>query len=131
MILADGPTHPVREHDLGVREVAQQHPHRPPPDPGIRRVIYSGRARSKLARQIPLLLGRPDAVVIFEQDNDFPLLSGGVNIHIDRRQPGMCQTEAGGILPRLGFLGRWSITVLRTLWYAARLRPYVSPNKYG
>lgn len=101
------------------------------PDPAVRRVVYSSRRRSRFRRQLTFLARAPDAVVVYEQDNDFPLVASGLNIHIDRRQPDKCQIEPDGPVHRLVFLARWFLTAARTLWFAARLRPYVSPTKYG
>jgi GT2 family glycosyltransferase len=99
-----------------------------PPD---ERIVYSPRLRSRLWRQLPLLRRPPDAVVIFDQTNDFPLLRGGRNVHIDLKWPDKAQVERDGIGPRVAFLARWVPTVLRSLWYVALLGPYQPPNRYG
>lgn len=99
--------------------------------PADERIVYSRRLRSKLLRQVPLLRRRPTAVVVFDQTNDFPLLCGGRNIHIDLKWPDQAQVERDGLGPRLAFMARWLPTALRSLWYVALLRPYRSPNRYG
>lgn len=95
------------------------------------RVVYAGRWLSRLRRQAGLLFNRPDAVVVFDQNNDFPLLRARYNVHVDRRQAAKCQVEAGGIGRVLAFLGRWVRTAARVLVYAGTLRPSVPTSKYG
>lgn len=99
-----------------------------PPD---ERIVYSPRLRSRLWRQLPLLRRPPDAVIVFDQTNDFPLLCGGRNVHIDLKWPDQAQVERDGLGPRLAFLARWVPSALRSIWYVALLRPYRSPNRYG
>jgi len=98
---------------------------------GVERIVYSGRSRSKVRRQLPLLLGPPDGVVVFNQYNDFPILRGAHNIHIDRRRAAQCQVERDTIAARARFFARWAGTCLRALLRIATLRPYSSPTKYG
>lgn len=95
------------------------------------RVVYSTRWRSKMRRQKGLVLGAPTAVVVFDQSNDFPLLRGRWNVHIDQRQPQKAQIERDGLGPRLAFWMRWVKTGFASVTYAARVRPYVSKGKYG
>lgn len=96
-----------------------------------RRVVYARRLLSRLRRQVGLLLNAPDAAVVFDQDNDFPLARAPLNIHVDRRQPTKCQIESGGLAAMLSFLARWLGTVLRATVYTRTLKPYASPSKYG
>ncbi len=103
----------------------------PPPEGVARRVVYSRRLISRLRRQIGTFLNAPDAVVVFDQDNDFPCLRAPFNIPIDRRQPGRCQVERGGPIAGLAFLRRWALTALRAILYASRLRPHVASGRYG
>ena len=51
-----------------------------------RRVVYAGRFLSRMKRQRSFVLDRPDAVVVFDQDNDFPVMRARFNVHVDRRQ---------------------------------------------
>lgn len=95
------------------------------------RVIYSFRKRSKIRRQIGLLFSPPTAVVVFDQTNDFPLVRGTWNVHIDRRQPGKAQIERDGLGPRLAYAARWLRTAAASAWYAARVRPYEPKGRYG
>lgn len=96
------------------------------------RVIYSWRRRSKfMRRQVPFLLRPPTAVVVFDQTNDFPLMRGAWNVHIDRRQPGKAQIERDGLGPRLAYVARWLRTGVASVLYAARARPYKSKGRYG
>jgi GT2 family glycosyltransferase len=96
----------------------------------VERVIYSRRLRSKLFRQLAFVR-RPRAVVVFDQTNDFPLLRGRHNVHIDRKWPGQAQVERDGLGPRLAFGVRWGATCLASVWYALTVRPYKSPHKFG
>ncbi len=98
---------------------------------GAERLVYSGRRRSKLRRQLRQLTDRPDAVVIFENDCDFPLLTSGVNVHIDRRRLGECQVEDFSLAGRTSFACRWLATSLRAAWYLATLKPFVRTGRYG
>ena len=98
---------------------------------GIGRVEYSRRMRSKLFRQLSLLLRAPRAVIVFDQTCDLPLVRGRHNVHIDRKWPELAQVERDGALPRAGFLCRWAWTVGRAAVYSALLRPYRSPHRYG
>lgn len=105
------------------------------PDPGGRewpeRVTFAPRRLSKCRVNARFLLSPPDATVIFDQHNDFPLLRSRANIHIDRRRAGVAQQEPDGVLRRAAFLARWSVTAVRSLMYAARVKPYVRTGRYG
>ncbi len=94
------------------------------------RLIYSHRRRSKLRRQMDLR-GGPQALVVFDNDCDFPLFRRGVNVHIDRRREGECQIEPFGIRTRIAFAWRWSITALRAAVYLITLRPFHRTSRYG
>jgi hypothetical protein len=98
---------------------------------GVERVVYSARRRSRLRRQLPLSRRRPRGVVVFEQVNDFPLLFGGWNIHVDPKTPDRCQIEEDGPAVRAAFLLRWLGTCVRCAVYAAGVRPFRSTEKYG
>lgn len=95
------------------------------------RVVYSPKLRSKLRRQLPFIRKKSDAVVVFDQTCDFPLLRGTYNIHVDRKKPTMAQIEHDGFGKRMAFLCRWLPVVVRAVVYCVTLRPYVSKNKYG
>ncbi len=98
---------------------------------GVERVVYSSRPRSKLFRQLAFVQRRPRAVVVFDQTNDFPLVRGRHNVHIDRKWPDQAQVERDGLGPRLAFGVRWGATCLASVWYALTVRPYKSPHKFG
>lgn len=104
--------------------------HEPPPQ-GVERVVYSTRKRSRLRRAAQIARARPDAAVVFEQVNDFPLLTGGRNIHIDPKSPGTCQIERDTLGVRARFLLAWVGACVRCAWYVLRLRPFRSTEKYG
>lgn len=93
------------------------------PPRGVERVVYSGRRRSKVRRQASLLLRPVRAAVVFDQSNDFPLLSGGHNLHIDRKSPSQVQVEDDGLGPRLEFFARWLATRARGLAWCRRATP--------
>lgn len=95
------------------------------------RIVFRPTRSSKWKSQRRLLLFPADAVVVFDQHNDFPLLRSRANIHIDRRRPGEAQVERDGLLVRAAFAARWLRTGLRSLWYAMRIRPFVRTGKYG
>ena len=102
-----------------------------PPPPGVARVVYSRKWRSRLRRHLALLAHRPDAAVVFDQTNDFPLLFGGWNVHIDTKSLEHCRVEREGLGPRTRFTWAWLRTCARCVAYAARVRPFRSPEKYG
>lgn len=94
-----------------------------PAPAGVTRVVYSRRRRSKFRRQLVLLARVPQAAVVFDQSNDFPMLSGGYNLHIDRKNPSMVQVEDDGVGPRLDFLSRWIATRARGLRWSRSATP--------
>jgi GT2 family glycosyltransferase len=100
-------------------------------DPKVQRIVYSRRLRSRLLRQWPLLRRPARAVVVFDQTNDFPLLRGAHNLHIDLKWPTQGQLERDGLLPRLGFLAGWVPLGFRVVFHSLLVRPYKSPDKYG
>lgn len=85
----------------------------PPAPPGARRIIYSFRARSKIRRQLPLLLRPPAAVVIFDGRGDFPLITGRAVLHIDRASPDVCEVERASLAQRIWFIFRWVRVMLK------------------
>jgi hypothetical protein len=95
------------------------------------RIVFSPNRSSKWRSQRAMLGAPPEAVLIFDQHNDFPLIRSRGNIHLDRRRPGMAQVERDGLGLRLAFLRRWAATAVRSAWYAMRVRPYVRKGKYG
>lgn len=101
------------------------------PPAGVERVVYARRWASRLRRQLALLGRRPHAAVVFDQVNDFPLLFGRRNIHIDPKDLCRCQVEKDSPGRRARFLAAWALTALRCAVYTARLRPSRSTDKYG
>ncbi|MGD1917248.1 MAG: glycosyltransferase family 2 protein [Phycisphaerales bacterium] len=83
-------------------------------------IIYHPSMRSRLSSQSKLLLRPPDACIVFDSHNDFPLLRCPPTIHIDRRTPDQCQIERDGIRGRLAFFARWTATAFRATWYCLR-----------
>lgn len=98
---------------------------------GVDRVVYSHRWRSRLRRQLGFLLSPPEAVVVFDQTNDFPMLSGGSNLHIDRKAPLMVQVEEDGLGPRLEFLSRWLGTRFRAARWCRRATQHTEETRHG
>lgn len=101
------------------------------PPAGVERVVYAGNWKSRVRRNLDLLGKRPDAAVVFEQLNDFPLLFGKHNVHMDPKDLAQCQIESDRPLARTAFVGRWLATCLRCAWYVTTLKPFRSPEKYG
>ncbi len=101
------------------------------PHPRPERIRFVPNRRSKWRGNRPYLRKPPDAVVIFDQHNDFPMIRSRANIHIDRRRAGLAQVERDGIGPRLAFLRRWVGTAVRSVAYALTVRPYVRTGRYG
>lgn len=99
-----------------------------PPDA----IVYGGRRASKLKKQLHIRKAAPNAVVVFDQTNDFPALSiGGYNLHIDQKKPTVAQVERDGWIARAGFMVRWAPIALRCLYFAATVKPYRSATRYG
>jgi hypothetical protein len=101
------------------------------PPPGVERVVYSARVRSRLRRAAGLWSRRPDAAVVFGQANDFPLPFGRCNIHIDPKDPERCQVERDTPGGRVRFGWAWLGACARCAVYVLRLRPFRSTEKYG
>ncbi|HYE01826.1 MAG TPA: glycosyltransferase family 2 protein [Phycisphaerales bacterium] len=99
--------------------------------PPAEEVVYGHRRRSRLKKQLPFLRRPPTAVVVVDQSNDFPMLRGRWNIHIDPKRPGMAQVERDGPRARAAFLARWLVTAARVGRFVLTVRPYTSPTKYG
>ncbi len=102
------------------------------PNPPADAMLYGGRWPSRLKKQLHLFARRPDAVVVFEQTNDLPVLfRGGWNLHIDQKKPTITQVERDGWLARLRFIGRWVPTAARCTLYACTIKPYQRTGRYG
>jgi GT2 family glycosyltransferase/glycosyltransferase involved in cell wall biosynthesis len=95
------------------------------------RVIFGHTLKSRIFRQKSLIARPPRAVVVFDQTNDMPLVTGGWNIHIDLKKPGSAQIERDGVLARARFGWRWARSLARCGWYALRVRPYDRAHQYG
>ncbi|MCA9298980.1 MAG: glycosyltransferase, partial [Phycisphaerales bacterium] len=105
--------------------------HDDPEEPGDRHIVYSWRKRSKLRRQLGLLLTPPKVLVAFDQCGDFPLLTGSLDGHIDSRAPELIQIDRNGIGRRLAFLVVWCWTGVRIVWHVATLKRHESEGRYG
>jgi GT2 family glycosyltransferase len=94
-------------------------------------VVFGRSIKSRCKRMLTTAGMDFDAVVVFDQTNDLPLLRGRHNIHIDMKKPTVAQRERDGLGPRAAFLWRWLKAAPRCAWYALRIRPYVSTDRYG
>ncbi len=103
--------------------------HDSPAPEGVERIVYSGRRRSKLRRQVAIVVNPPEAVVVFDQSNDFPLLTGGHNLHVDRKTPTRVQVEEDGLGPRLDFLTKWVTTRFRARAWCRRAMPPIHDSR--
>lgn len=101
------------------------------PSAAPERIVFQANRASKWRANRPFLRRPPDAVVVFDQHNDFPLIRSRGNIHIDRRRAGVAQYERDGIRLRLAFAMKWLWTAVRSVVYAARVKPYVRTGRYG
>ena len=96
-----------------------------------RRIRFQPNRKSKWRAQRDYLRTAPDAAVVFDQSNDFPLVRSRWNIHVDRRRPEHAQAEPDGLLLRARFLARWLATAVRAAVYALTVRPRPHKGKYG
>lgn len=64
----------------------------------------------QLRRQLDFFEHWPDAAVVFDHTNDFPLAYTGWNVHIDRRQPAKAKIEWDGWIPRLTIAAKLAMT---------------------
>jgi GT2 family glycosyltransferase len=99
--------------------------------PHPRRIVFAPTRDSKWEAQRDFLREPADAVVVFDQSNELPLIRSRFNIHIDRRRPDVAQTERDGWRPRLRFYARWADTACRCLLYTLAARPRAHDGKYG
>jgi GT2 family glycosyltransferase len=112
--------------DPSPRHASALEPARLPP-----RWVYSSRLRSRLYRQLPLLLRPPRAVVVFDQTCDVPVLRGGWNVHVERGEPGRARLERDGPVPRLLLLARWGPTLVRVSWHVLTLCRSPRAGRFG
>ncbi len=112
----------------------------PDPGPGTRgsgpafnpaRFCFQPNRRSKWWAQRRYIARPADAVVVFDQHNDFPLVRSRANVHVDRRTPGVVQIERDGLARRAAFFLRWAWTSLRAPIYALTVRPRTTSERYG
>lgn len=95
------------------------------------RIIYSHRWQSKLYRQKDMVFDPPRAVVIWDQVNDFPLLRGDYNVHIDRKAITRAQIERGGQFAKLKKAVKIGLTLVRAAAYSF-VRPFVvNTSRFG
>lgn len=100
-------------------------------DAGTGDITYAPSTRSRLRHQFPLLTKPPDACVVLNNTNDFPLLRCPTTLHVDHRTPDRCQVEHDSPAHRLAFFCRWSATVVRAIWYVLRNKPQQPPAPFG
>lgn len=80
---------------------------------GAQRVVYSDNKRSKIRRQFPLLLQRSVACVVFDHENDFPLLAAPAALHIDTSKPESAVVERQPLGARIACMARVGRTMLK------------------
>jgi GT2 family glycosyltransferase len=95
------------------------------------RVIYSTRKRSKFRRQIGLFARPAKAVIVLDHYCEFPLLTGGHNIHVDRKDLSKGYVEADGVGSRIGFGLKLVGTAVRAAWYSMTFGTKAPGGKYG
>lgn len=100
-------------------------------DAGSGDVTYAPTTRSRIYRQLPFLTNPPEACIVLNNTNDFPLARCPVTLHVDHRTPERCQAEHDRVLSRITFLARWSTTVARAAWYALRNAPQAPSAPFG
>jgi len=102
------------------------------PGPGVQRIVYAPRWKSRLRRQGPLLKKRADVLVIFDGASDLGFVrTPRWVLHVNSAQPGEGVLERGSLRARLAFLGRWCRTAVRARLWARRIRPAWPDGKYG
>ncbi|MFG0327489.1 MAG: glycosyltransferase family 2 protein [Phycisphaerales bacterium JB037] len=100
----------------------------PQPRGDERTIVYSLRRRSRLRRQLPLWFHRPTAAVVFDNGNDFPLLSGRWTLHADPKDLSRVMIEPNRLRDRLAFGARWGWTLLRAAWFLLMLPKLPAPQ---
>lgn len=96
-----------------------------------RRVVYSMRKRSRVRRAAGLLLRPPSAVVVFDGYSEFPVLSGGLNVHVDRKDLSRVFIERDSTPGRVVRLARTVAAAVPCTLYALTCRPGSGIAKYG
>ena len=100
-------------------------------DAGEGDITYAPSTRSRVYRQLPLLTNPPDACVVLNNTNDFPLLRCPVTLHADHRDPDQCQVEHDTVMRRTTFFARWCATAMRAAWYVLRNKPQQPEPPFG
>jgi GT2 family glycosyltransferase len=95
------------------------------------RIVVSRRRRSMVRRQIPLWRDPPAAVVVFDQFNMMPLLTGRWNVHVEAKNVGSCTVERDGWEEKLSLLKRGARALVAAEKYARNVRPAPRGAKYG
>lgn len=100
-------------------------------DAGAGDIIYAPGTRSRLVRQHRLFFSPPDACIVLNNTNDFPLIRCPITLHLDHRDPERCQAERDTAAKRFAFLCRWCVTAARAAWYALRNTPQQPEPPFG
>ncbi len=106
-------------------------PHDTGEEAGVERVLYSPSRRSRLYRQLGFLTRPPRVVIVFDNENDLPVIRGRWNLQIDGRSPEVGRLERDGAMVRMRFGFRWLWTALRCAMDVARLCPPRPRGRYG
>jgi GT2 family glycosyltransferase len=100
-------------------------------DGGTGDITYAPRTRSRLFRQRRLFFAPPEACIVLNNTNDFPLLRCPITLHVDHRDPERCQAERDTAAKRAAFLCRWCVAAARAVWYALRNAPQQPEPPFG
>lgn len=95
------------------------------------RIVFEPNRWSKLRAQWRYVRRPADAVVVFNQHNDFPMLRSRQNLHIDPRRGDLAQLEPDGLAVRARFVARWAWALARCVLFAARARRFAPQDRYG
>jgi GT2 family glycosyltransferase len=92
-----------------VRSDLAEPPQTPTPtsSAAVPRLTYSASLRSKLFRQLPLLLTPPHVVIIFDESGDLPLFRGSTNLHLRAADLTHAWVEHDSPAHRLAALRLW------------------------
>lgn len=96
----------------------------------VRVVTYAGRLRSKIRRQLRLVMKRPSAWLVIDGRTDLPLVRPGRVVHVETRG-GKARLERFGLGTRMVFAGKWVWTWVRGRVYLMKVKPRKFEGKFG
>ena len=101
------------------------------PGMGVVRVECGTGRWPRVWRAVRMVFSAPDAAVVFDNTNDFPLMRCPVTIHVDSRDPERALAEPDTLAGRASFLARLVRALVLCVVYIARLKPYARTSRYG